>query len=87
MQQEKLIVGQRSYHAVRSELRLLEIIAYYLAFVDVAPSLTVEACHRVVEVIKARILLLKPSITPNCLSDLCTFLPLERPRTFGIHLV
>ena len=59
-QQARLIVGRRSYHAVNSELQLLQLVAQYLAFLDVAPALAVEACHRVVELIRVS----KPRSSP-----------------------
>ena len=43
---------QHSFKTVSSQLLLLGLIAEYLQFLDIIPSLAVEIAHRVVELVK-----------------------------------
>lgn len=49
---EKLGMTHHSFKTVSSQLLLLDLIAEYLQFLDVIPSLAVEVAHRVVELVK-----------------------------------
>ena len=52
MHEEKLMMTQHSFKTVTSQLLLLSLIAEYLQFLEIIPSLAVEVAHRVVELVK-----------------------------------
>lgn len=51
-EEEKLAMTQHAFKTVSSQLLLLGMLAEYLHFLDIIPSLAVEVAHRVVELTK-----------------------------------
>lgn len=59
---DKLSVSRHAFKTVASQLLLLQLLAEYLQFLDIMPTLAVEVAHRVVELIKVLISQLSSSI-------------------------
>ena len=51
-EEEKLAMTQHAFKTVSSQLLFLGMLAEYLQFLDIIPSLAVEVAHRVVELTK-----------------------------------
>lgn len=51
-EEEKLAMTQHAFKTVSSQLLLLGLIAEYLQFLDIIPTLAAEVAHRLVELVK-----------------------------------